>query len=151
VKGNDVKEPTNQDEEVRGAVLRFYEALDALVTGQGTAAMEDAWHHTSRVTASHPMGEWSYGWQEILATWEVVASVGSKDAGGATLRDLRVVVYGDVAYTTCIYVAGPKFGGVTVNCTNVLHRDGGAWKLVHHHADKSQKIEQGLAALADEP
>ena len=58
---------------VRAAVERFYAALEALITGGGSEPMRAAWHHTDRVTAAHPLGDWSYGWKEILATWEVVA------------------------------------------------------------------------------
>ena len=64
--------------------------------------------------------------------------------------ELGVHLYGDVAYTTCVFVAGPRFGSATMkNRTNVLHRDRGVWKLVHHHADKSQTVERGLEAIAE--
>jgi ketosteroid isomerase-like protein len=144
-------EKLSADEEaVRAAVVRFYDALEGLVCGRGTEAMKDAWHHTPRVTAAHPLGDWSYGWDEILATWEVVAGFGAPESGGSSIRDLRVHVYGgDLAYATCVFTSGPRYGSATVSCTNVLHRAGGAWKLVHHHADKSQKIEQTMTAIAE--
>ncbi len=144
-------EKSSADEDaVRAAVIRFYDAIEALICGRGTAPMNEAWHHTARVTASHPLGDWSYGWEEILATWEVVSGLGAPDNRGSSIRDLRVHVYGgDLAYATCVFVASPRFGGATVSCTNVLHRDGGAWKIVHHHADKSQKMEHAMETLAD--
>jgi ketosteroid isomerase-like protein len=143
-------EPRKDDEElVRAAVVRFYDAIEALIRGRGTAAMKEAWHHTPRVTASHPMGDWSYGWDEILASWDVVAALGAEENGGSSIRDLRVHLYGDVAYTTCVFVASPRFGGASLSCTNVLHRAGDGWKLVHHHADKSPKIEHALETIAE--
>jgi ketosteroid isomerase-like protein len=144
-----MEKQSREEEEVRAAVVRFYDALEAMMRGRGTALMKDAWHQTPRVTASHPMGEWSHGWDELLATWDIVGGLGAEENGGSSIRELRVHLYGDVAYTTCVFIAAPRFGSATMNCTNVLHRDGGVWKLVHHHADKSQNLERGLEAIAE--
>jgi hypothetical protein len=38
---------------------------------------------------------------------------------------------------------------VSVNCTNIVHRVAGDWKLVHHHADKSEKIGKSLETIAE--
>jgi ketosteroid isomerase-like protein len=52
-----------------------------------------------------------------------------------------VVVVGDAAYSIGVYKSrlymsdGPL--DLSVNCTNVVHRVDGAWKLVHHHADQA--------------
>jgi ketosteroid isomerase-like protein len=141
--------PSRDDAAARAAVERFYAALESLITGHGTDLMKLAWHHTDAVTAAHPLGDWSYGWEEILATWEVVAGIGSPENGGSRIRNLQVRAYGDMAYSTCVFVAGARFGGATVNCTNVLVRDDGDWKIVHHHADKSREIEEGLETASD--
>ena len=45
------------DDAIRAAVVRFYDALEALVVGKGSDALKETWEHTSRVTASHPLGE----------------------------------------------------------------------------------------------
>ena len=37
-----------------------------------------------------------------------------------------------------------------LNVTNVLHRQDGVWKIVHHHADKAPAIETGLAKAAED-
>ena len=135
---------------VRAATVAFYDALEALVIGRGAAAMDAAWHHTDRVTAAHPLGEWSYGWDEVRASWHAVAAVGKPGLGGSEIRDLRVHLYGDVAYTTGVFVATPAFGRLRLNVTNVLHRQDGVWKIVHHHADKAPAIETGLAKAAED-
>lgn len=62
----------------------------------------------------HPSGEWSQGWDEIRATWEVFAGFGRHDRGGSQIRGLRAHVYGDVAYTTCLFIASSGFGGETL-------------------------------------
>jgi ketosteroid isomerase-like protein len=63
---------------------------------------------------------------------------------------LRIYAYGDVAYTTCIFLASPAFGGEALACTNVLHRIDGVWKIIHHHADKSPKMGAALEKIATE-
>ena len=56
-------------------------------------------------------------------------------------NSLRVFVLGEVAYAigvckSCLYLPD---GGLrlSVNCTNVLHRRDGVWKLLHHHPDQA--------------
>ena len=138
-----------EDAAVTAAVERFYAAIEALVTGRGTQLMKEAWHHTEPGHRGAPARRVvGYGWEEILATWEVVAGLGVADNFGSHIRGLQVRVYGDCAYSTCVFVAGPRFGRATVNCTNVLVRADGEWKIVHHHADKSQAIERGLEEIA---
>jgi len=116
---------TLDESEVREATARFYDALEAMISGKGLGLMQDAWHHTERVTTGHPRGDWAQGWDEVLATWKVFAAFGREGRGGSQIRDLQVHVYGDVAYATCSFVASPAFGGDTLACTNVLHRAGG--------------------------
>jgi ketosteroid isomerase-like protein len=137
-----------EEQEVVAATLRFYEALEALLEGKGPSRMMEAWHHTPNVTSAHPFGEWSYGWDQILTTWQELAAVGKPGLGGSSVRDVRAFVYGDVAYTTGVFIAAPSFGGGKMNVTNVLHRVGGVWKIVHHHADKAPPIEARYEKLA---
>jgi ketosteroid isomerase-like protein len=139
---------SNEEQEVLSATVRFYDAIEDMVSGRGLDSMQAAWHHTDRVTGGHPSGEWATGWDEVWATWEVFASFGRADRGGSRIRDLKAYVYGDLAYTTCLFIASPGFGGETLACTNVLHRMDGAWKIVHHHADKSPKMGAALERIA---
>lgn len=138
---------TTEEEEVRGAAMRFYDAIEQMITGKGLGPLRDTWHHTHRVTGGHPSGAWAEGWEQVWATWEVFASFGREDRGGSRVRSLKAHVYGDVAYTTCVFVAAPAFGGDTLACTNVLLRVDGVWKIVHHHADKSPAMVAALEKL----
>jgi hypothetical protein len=139
---------TPEEEAVRAATLRFYDAIEAMVAGKGLAAMKDAWHHTDRVTGGHPSGEWARGWDEVFATWEVFSGFGDPSRAGSKVRDVRAYVYGDVAYTTSIFTASPAFGSAVLACTNVLHRLNGVWKIIHHHADKSPEMGAALEKIA---
>jgi ketosteroid isomerase-like protein len=139
---------TNDEKEVHAATIRFYDAIETMCSGNGTEAMRDAWHHTPRVTGSHPSGDWSQGWEEIWTTWEVFAGLGRASLKGSQLHGLKVHVYGDVAYTTSTFTASPGLGGDAIACTNVLHRQDGVWKIIHHHADKSPAMGAALEKLA---
>jgi len=136
------------EEEAATAFYSLYEALDALLRGRGTQKMREVWHHGDDVTCSHPFGDWACGWAEVLATWEEGAAVWAAYRGHAERADrvggiaqLRVVLRGDAAYGTSVYRS--KFYmsdgelDLKANCTDVVHRIGGVWKVVHHHADQA--------------
>jgi hypothetical protein len=139
---------TSEESKVRDAAVRFYDAIEALVSGKGVGPMQEAWHHNERVTSGHPSGEWAQGWDEVFATWQVFAGFGKEGRGGSRIRDLKVQLYGEIAYTTCNFIASAAFGGDTLSCTNVLQRIDGAWKVIHHHADKSPKMGAALEKIA---
>lgn len=47
----------SDESEVRAATVRFYDALEALISGKGSGPMQEVWHHTGRVTTGHPRGD----------------------------------------------------------------------------------------------
>src|SRR5262245_26003349 len=100
------------DEEARAveAVRGLYDALDALLRGKGTAAMNRVWHHADYVSSSHPYGDWAFGWPEVSATWQEGAAVWGHYRGHADRSDricnisnLRVKVRGETAYSASVY------------------------------------------------
>jgi len=136
------------DEEATRAFHELYEALDDLLIGKGTHKMRELWHHGSYVTSSHPFGDWARGWAEVWATWEEGAAVWSVYSGHRGRSDriggihgLRVAVLGDTAYGTSVYRSKLYMSegelDLKVNCTDVVHRIDGVWKVVHHHADQA--------------
>jgi hypothetical protein len=133
------------EEEVCAAAMKLYDGLDDMAAGRGLERIKDAWEHSDRVTAGHPSGEWSQGFDEIMVGFGLFAALGRPDRGGSTVRNMTAHVYGDIAYTTCLFTAAPAFGGETLACTNVLRRVDGQWKVIHHHADRSP----GIAAAAE--
>ncbi len=138
---------TNEESEVVAATERFYRAIEHMVGGGGVGPMREAWHHGPRVTSSHPTGEWAHGWEEVSATWDVFASFGREGDGGTQIRDIKAYVCGDLAYTTSVFVASPKWGGARLNCTNVLQRIDGTWKIIHHHPDKAPSMEASMEKM----
>jgi hypothetical protein len=138
------------EEQVCAAAMAFYEGIDDMASGRGIDRIKEAWEHSNRVTAGHPSGEWSQGFDEIIAGFEIFAGLGRPERGGSTVRGMRAHVYGDVAYTTCLFTAAPAFGGETLACTNVLRRIDGVWKVIHHHADKAPKLGAAAEKFARE-
>ncbi len=137
----------NEEEAAEAALVRFYEAIEAIVSGQGLEPMENAWWHDDRVTGGHPSGEWAQGWEEVWATWQVFGSFGRHDRAGSKVESLKVHVYGDIAYATVLFRASPAWGAETLACTNVLQRRDGVWKIIHHHADKSPAMAKALEEM----
>jgi ketosteroid isomerase-like protein len=133
------------EEEVCAAAQRFYDGIEDMISGRGIARIVESWEHGADVTAGHPSGDWAEGWDELIPAWEIFKQLGRSDRGGSKVRGMKAHVYGDFAYTTCLFVASPAFGAETLACTNVLRRTNGAWKIIHHHADKAP----ALAAAAE--
>jgi len=137
------------DEEAAAKVFHaFYEALDDLIQSKPLTKMESIWLHAAHVSSAHPFGGWARGWDEVWATWQEGAAVfncykghaeRSEPIGG--IHDLKVSVCGDIAIGTSIYKStlymseGPI--ALKVNCTNIVQRDQGAWKIIHHHTDQA--------------
>jgi ketosteroid isomerase-like protein len=136
------------EQEATQAFYALYAALDDLLRGKGTADMKQLWHHADYVTSSHPFGDWARGWAEVWATWEEGAAVWSVYRGHVERTDriggihgLRVALLGDTAYGTAVYRSKMYMAegelDLKVNCTDVVRRVDGAWKVVHHHADQA--------------
>jgi hypothetical protein len=141
---------TQDEEEVLAAAKRFYDAIEHMVCGKGLAPMHEAWHQGPLVTSSHPIGGWAYGWDEILATWEVFSMIGREAMGGSHFTNMKIFVHGDIAYTTCIFVAGPLMGNAKINCTNIFQRIDGTWKVIHHHPDQSPVMAAAIEKIMNE-
>ena len=136
------------EEQAAEVIYGFYSALDDLLRGNGTAAMAAIWHHGDYVTTAHPFGDWARGWSEVWANWEEGAAVFSCYKGHVgrterigTISGLAVGVCGDAAFGTSVYQSKLYMSDgeleLRVNCTNIVHRINGVWKLVHHHADQA--------------
>jgi ketosteroid isomerase-like protein len=135
-------------DEATQVIYKFYDALEDLLRSRGIDSMIEIWHHTDYATTSHPFGSWARGWTEVRVNWEEGAAVFGTYQGHATrsdkiggIHDLKVVVVGDAAYGTGIYRSklymSDRQLDLAINCTNIVHRIDGLWKIVHHHADQA--------------
>ena len=69
----------------------------------------------------------------------------SRESGHGSAR----VVYGDFAYTTCVFHTAPVVGDFKLSCTNVLRRVDGVWKIIHHHPDKVPAVAEAIQRIAE--
>jgi ketosteroid isomerase-like protein len=135
-------------DEVRSASNQFYAALNKMVKGN-SQSLSDIWSHNSEVTTMHPIGGRQVGWKDVWATWDQTAQVASE--GHVELQDQLIRVVGDIAYEIGVEKAGITIAGqkVTdqVRVTNIYQKEGGTWKIVHHHSDLSPVMVEVLNKL----
>jgi len=136
------------EDEVRKASTRFYNSLSMMARGD-SRTMSDAWSHTGRVTAMHPIGGREVGWEAIKKSFDMVGQLASE--GQVGLKDQVINVIGDVAYEIGIEHGHFKVAGnpisVEQRVTNIYQRQAGEWKMIHHHADISPAMLEVLSRL----
>ncbi|HXT37649.1 MAG TPA: nuclear transport factor 2 family protein [Chloroflexota bacterium] len=133
---------------VRQASDRFYAALNAMANGDA-GPMSAIWAHSGDVTTMHPIGHREVGWEQVRPTWEQVASIAG--GGQIRLRDQLIRVGTDLAYEVAV-----EEGEITMarepvafnqRVTNIYRREGGEWKIIHHHSDPSPAANDLLSRL----
>lgn len=124
------------EDELRQASDQFYAALTRMLGGT-SGAMDGLWAHDAEVTTMHPIGGREVGWEQVRASFDQVAPLCS--GGQVRLKDPLRRVMGDVAYEMGTESGQATMAGESVTLghrvTNIYRREGGAWKLVHHHGD----------------
>ena len=133
------------EDEVRAASDEFYAALNRMLAGDARS-LGDIWSHSATVTALHPIGDWHVGWDEVKSSFDKVAKAST--GGQVSISDQLIRVTGDMAYEVGMEHAQFAIAGqpLTVHSrvTNIYRREQGAWKIVHHHGDKSPGILEAL-------
>lgn len=133
------------EDEVRAASTEFYAALNRMLAGDASS-LGAIWSHSSTVTALHPIGDWHVGWEDVRTSFEKVAKAST--GGQVAMTDQLIRVGEDMAYEVGVEHAQFSIAGepLTVNSrvTNIYRREAGAWKIVHHHGDKSAGISEPL-------
>lgn len=130
------------DDEVRAVSDQFYVALSHMDVPQ----MQSIWSQSNTVTTMHPMGGEQVGWPDVRKSFEEAA--GAMTDVRVELVDRRIQTGEDLAYETGIERGRGKIAGEQVEIehrvTNVYRREGGQWKMVHHHTDVSPAIVEVL-------
>jgi len=136
------------EDEVRKASEKFYAALNLMLKGNA-GPLADIWSHGATVTTMHPVGGLEIGWEKVKDTWEKVAKLASD--GRVKLNDPLIQVSGDIAYEVGTEEGQTKLAGHPVSIkhrvTNIYRREGGEWKVVHHHTDVSPMMLDVLSRL----
>ena len=133
---------------IRKANSNFYEALNAMFTGD-LEPMNAIWSHSNDVTDLGPFGG------DRLVGWDAVSSEFKKETemklgGKVVCKDLLVRAGTDMGYTICIeegenMSADGKPVVVKFRATNIFRLENGQWKLVHHHTDLSTPLQEATS------
>ena len=123
--------------EIRAATTLFYTALNSAIQGN-FEPLSAVWSHRADVSDLSADGGEQFGWNEIHA--HIQNMVRAYPSGHIEAQNVSVVADGDIGYSVCAEAGqmrsadGPmvKF---SQRATNVFRKEGGQWKLVHHHAD----------------
>jgi ketosteroid isomerase-like protein len=136
------------EDEVREASKKFYAGLNSMANGD-SGPLADIWSHDEAVTTMHPIGGREIGWDAVRGSFAQVGKLASK--GKIELKDQLIHVVGDLAYEVGIeygqfLLAGEKIA-IEHRVTNIYQKQGGAWKMVHHHTDISPAMIEVLRRL----
>ena len=136
------------EDEVRKASKQFYAALNEMANGSAQS-LTDLWSHNSAVTTMHPIGGRQVGWDKVWEAWDQVAQMASD--GRIELKDQLIRVVGELAYEignekASFKIAGHQADG-EIRVTNIYQKEGGKWKVVHHHTDVAPAMVEVLKQL----
>jgi len=135
----------SNEDEVRAVSDRFYDALSRLDISQ----LQSVWSQSNTVTTMHPMGGEEVGWADVRKSFVEAAGVMSDIH--VELADRRIQTGEDLAYETGIERGRGVIAGEQIEfqhrVTNVYRREGGQWKMVHHHTDISPGMVEVLRRL----
>ncbi len=136
------------EDDVRKASQQFYSALNSMVKGDN-APMANAWSHGAGVTTMHPIGGREVGWDKVRDSFQQVGKLAS--AGQVKLEDQILQVSGDLAYEMGTERGQATLAGQQVTfdhrVTNIYRKEGGTWKIVHHHTNLSPSMLDLLKKL----
>ena len=118
----------NDDERLLLAANQtFYEAF----ANSDFEGMDDLWAREYPVTCIHPGWSGLIGREPVMASWRAILSSGETTIESSSAR---ACVLGDTAYVVCF--EGARGEPPILVATNIFAREGGRWKLVHHHAGR---------------
>lgn len=136
------------EDEARRASSQFYAALNSMANGDA-GPMSAIMSHSATATTMHPLGGREVGWDQVAGPWGQVAQLAS--SGQVTLTDQLIQAGSDMAYETGVEKGEITLAGrqVPINnrVTNVYRPEGGEWKIVHHHTDKSPAMIELVKSL----
>lgn len=136
------------EKEVREASAQFYAALNSMANGDA-GPMGDIWSHSKDVSTMHPIGGREVGWDEVKGPWAQVAGIST--GGQIELDDQLIRVGDDIAFELGTERGQATMAGEQISfeqrVTNIYRREGGSWKIVHHHTDLSPAMVELLARL----
>ncbi len=135
--------PDDDAKEVDEANARFYQAFESLEISR----MDQIWSHGDHVRCIHPGWCLLAGWEAVRQSWDAIF----KNSGEMrfSIADVDVHVDGDIARVTCqeniLSHTHGQIAVTTLLATNMFERQGGEWRMIHHHASHVLPTEPGSA------
>lgn len=117
----------------------YHRANQRIINGD-PGGYEALYSRREDVTVSNPFGAPARGWSDVSATIGRAATH-YEDGEIVGFENVSTVVGADLAYTVEIENYRARVGGgrevvpFSLRVTTVFHREDGAWKIVHRHAD----------------
>jgi len=127
---------TVAETEVLARNAAFYDAFNA----RDAEAMDGLWAERAPVVCLHPGSVALHGRSSVIRSWRAILA--SAGAPRVQIEGPRVVMLGEAAMVLCYErVTDPETGtGAVLAATNVFVREGGEWRLVHHHSSAIGRI-----------
>jgi ketosteroid isomerase-like protein len=110
------------------ALLAANEAFYRAFAARDIAAMETLWSDTAFAACIHPGWNALRGRELVLASWRSI--LGSAEAPRVVCANPTAHLLGEAGFVVC----EERVGAAVLIATNVFVRDGGVWRMVHHHA-----------------
>ncbi len=127
----------NEKKSVERAVRQFYQALNAMFTGD-VEPMKAVWSHAEDVTYLGPAGSIRVGWSAVLADWEAQAAL--KLGGKIEPSDFHYILGPQISI-----VVNQETGEnldpdgrptpVSIRATHIFRKEKGVWKMIGDHVD----------------
>jgi ketosteroid isomerase-like protein len=120
-------------------VEQAHEALDAFVKGD-SEPLKALYSHEADVSIANPFGPPARGWQKAAETMDRAATI-YRDGRATGFERMAEYTTPGLAYVVEMEHYEAKIGGsnditpVVLRVTTILRPEGGAWKIVHRHAD----------------
>jgi ketosteroid isomerase-like protein len=123
-------------EEIEIASNKFYDALQAMFTGD-TTLMEKVWSHADDVSYLGPQGGIITGWKNVFNAWKEQAKLKLK--GKIEIGDMHIIQEGNIAIVQQYEIGSNLIHGnqqkVNIRATNIFRKENGNWKMISHQTD----------------
>ncbi|HEX8476430.1 MAG TPA: nuclear transport factor 2 family protein [Pyrinomonadaceae bacterium] len=122
----------SDEEGVRAANARFYEAMNALDVDM----MDALWADDVHAVCVHPGRDAIVGYERVRESWAMIFAVTASMSVAAS--DVQVTLAGEAAWVVCTETISLMVEGellaASAQATNIFRRMGQEWRMLVHHA-----------------
>jgi hypothetical protein len=136
-----VHSAANTDSGFQAFLTRWAEAQSSFINGDPTLWKQNAWHG-DEATIFGAFGGHEKSWNEVGPRYNWASSQFKESGAKIRVEYLNTGVSGNLAFTVAIEHQGnvrlgnqDKPAPRALRVTQIFRKEGGAWKLLHRHAD----------------